>query len=199
MVTLGKDRSSSAFIERVDFTVADGAVARRGCAPSAACADAIVRERADRALQRLVTIGVSITRDDEATPNGGNPSFYHVSMAYFPTGTSGIPGTLTTQSGSTTTTDTTPFQPSLRATVALGEPRSRTATSTRPRRRPWSRKACGPEDVDPLVLHLTSDCLDGTDNDGDGKVDAADPGCPAPAAPWRARAEETENQPGRSR
>ena len=36
-----------------------------------------------------------------------------------------------------------------------------------------------PQDVHPLVLHLTSDCLDGKDNDGDGKVDAADPGCPA--------------------
>ena len=115
-------------------------------------------------------------------------------MAYFPTGTSGIPGTLTTQSGSTTTTDTRPFQPSLRATVAFGEPRSRTAHVDASQTSPLVPQGVWPQDVAPLLLHLTSDCLDGKDNDGDGKVDAADPGCPGSGGSLES-GETAENRP----
>jgi hypothetical protein len=53
-----------------------------------------------------------------------------------------------------------------------------------------------PEDVDPLVVHLTSDCLDGNDNDGDGKVDAADPGCPGSGGSMESESRgEPENRP----
>ena len=179
VVTLGKDRSSAAVITgTVDFTVTEtcgGALpgAPQPGPPMPGCGSVRTGHYSGSS-----PIGVSILRDDEAAPFGGDPSFYRLSMAWYPTGTAGIPGTLTTQTGSGTTTDTTPFQPNVRATVAFGEPRSRTAYVDASQTSPMVPQGTWPQDVHPLVLHLTSDCLDGKDNDGDGKLDAADPGCP---------------------